>query len=195
MHTCTRSQTGFTDFARIQNFLRSFNFSRGGGGVVQTPLDPHMLTIHLISILLHIRGKSVSCTITWLPLLFDVFETFEFSNWRSGHYFVDHGWWVSYAISFRFVLIYIELRSLFNPLPFLQNTMKKKLSLQVNCKHIGVYQGYYICIILDKFKNHTCTIFKKGKYNSLPLFNVEWIELNILIDQICLKDGTQVLMT
>lgn len=124
MHTCTRSQTGFTDFARIQNFLRSFNFSRGGG-VVQTPLDPHMLTIHLISILLHIRGKSVSCTITWLPLLFDVFETFEFSNWRSGHYFVDHGWWVSYAISFRFVLIYIELRSLFNPLPFLQNTMKK----------------------------------------------------------------------
>lgn len=84
-----------------------------------------MLTIHLISILLHIRGKSVSCTITWLPLLFDVFETFEFSNWRSGHYFVDHGWWVSYAISFRFVLIYIELRSLFNPLPFLQNTMKK----------------------------------------------------------------------
>lgn len=122
-----------------------------------------MLTIHLISILLHIRGKSVSCTITRLPLLFDVFETFEFSNWRSGHYFVDHGWWVSYSISFRFVLIYIELRSLFNPLPFLQNTMKKRLSLQVNCKHIGVYQGYYICIILDKFKNHTCTIFKKRK--------------------------------
>lgn len=194
MHTCTRSQTGFTDFARIQNFLRSFNFSRGGG-VVQTPLDPHMLTIHLISILLHIRGKSVSCTITWLPLLFDVFETFEFSNWRSGHYFVDHGWWVSYAISFRFVLIYIELRSLFNPLPFLQNTMKQRLSLQVNCKHIGIYQGYYICIFLDKFKNHTCTISKKGKYNSLSPFNVEWIELNILIDQICLKDGTQILMT
>lgn len=194
MHTYTRSQNGFTDFARIQNFLRSFNFS-GGEGVVQTPLDPHMLTIHLISILLHIRGESVSCTITWLPLLFDVFETFEFSNWRSGHYFVDHGWWVSYAISFRFVLIYIELRSLFNPLPFLQNTMKKRLSLQVNCKHIGVYQGFYICIILDKFKNHTCTIFKKGKYNSLPPFNVEWIKLNILIDQICLKDGTQVLMT
>lgn len=154
-----------------------------------------MLTIHLISILLHIRGKSVSCTITRLPLLFDVFETFEFSNWGSGHYFVDHGWWVSYAISFRFVLIYIELRSLFNPLPFLQNTMKKRLSLQVNCKHIGVYQGFYICIILDKFKNHTCTIFKKGKYNSLPPFNVEWIKLNILIDQICLKDWTQVLMT
>lgn len=114
--------------------------------------------------------------ITWSPLLFDVFETFEFSNWRSGHYFVDHGWWVSYAISFRFVLIYIELRSLFNPLPFLQNTMKQRLSLQVNCKHIGIYQGYYICIFLDKFKNYTCTISKKGKYNSLSPFNVEWIE-------------------
>lgn len=133
-----------------------------------------MLTIHLISILLHIRGKSVSCTITWLPLLFDVFETFEFSNWRSGHYFVDHGWWVSYAISFRFVLIYIELRSLFNPLPFLQNTMKKKLSLQVNCKHIGVkvttFASFWISlkIIRARFlKKESTTPFPLSMLNEL----------------------------
>lgn len=192
MHTCTRSQTGFTDFARIQNFLRSFNFSRGGGrpNPSRSAHADNSLDFYYIY-----EGKVFHALITWSPLLFDVFETFEFSNWRSGHYFVDHGWWVSYAISFRFVLIYIELRSLFNLLSFLQNTMKKRLSSQVNCKHIGVYQGYYICIILDKFKNHTCTIFKQGQYNSLSPFNVEWIELNILIDQICLKDGTQVLMT
>lgn len=123
MHTYTKSQVGFTDHARIQKFLRSFNFPGGGGGGVQTPLDPHVLTIHLISITY--EGKVFHALITRLPSLFDVFETFEFSNWRSGHYFVDHGWWVSYAISFRSVLIYIELRSLFNLLSFLQNTMKK----------------------------------------------------------------------
>lgn len=148
-----------------------------------------MLTIHLISILLHIRGKSVSRTITRLPLLFDVFETFEFSNWRSGHYFVDHGWWVSYAISFRFVLIYIELRSLFNLLSFLQNTMKKDYlrKLIANTSEsikVTTFASFWISLKIIRAR-----FFKKGKYNSLPPFNVEWIKLNILIDQICLKDG------
>lgn len=106
-------------------FLRNFNFP-GGGGVQSTPTPSRSAHADNSLDFYCIRGTCVSCTITPLPLLFDVFETFEFSNWRSGHNFVDHGWWVFYAISLHLVSIYIKLRSLFNPLLFLEYTIRNK---------------------------------------------------------------------
>lgn len=218
MHTCTRSQAGFTDLARIQNFLRSFNF-QGGGGRTNPSRSAH--ADNSLQVQVHFSSSSSTWTWTWtwqftwflyyyiyegkvfhapLPDYLCYLTSLKLLNLATGDLaitlLITGGGYLMRSPSVLFwsisnFVVFLTL-SLSYRTQWKKNYLCKLIANTSESIKVTTFASFWISLL---YKNHTCTIFKKGKYNSLPPFNVEWIKLNILIDQICLKDGTQVLMT